>query len=287
MRFVAPPPAPRSTLVLTRRGRLLRTGLALLITLLMGIALVTGARALAGGRSVETVGTRSAASDAGSGAASDVGSGGAPDAGTAEAATSATAQPTGDENTSEAAQEIVRSGTVGAGTWTTPNRVDGTDPGTLPVHTYAVRIEDGIGIDADDAAQEIARILDDERGWRATEEVAFEHVADPASAEFTISIASPPTADELCLPARTNGLWSCRVGEDVVLNSDRWLHRTPTYSDTTEYRAYMVNHEIGHFLGHGHSTCGGDGLTAPVMLQQSIDLGGCRPNAWPTSEGMA
>lgn len=295
MRFVSPPPSPRSSLVLTRRGRLLRTGLALLITLMVVIALVAGARALSGGRSDETVGTLSAAPDAGSGggsdAAADAGSGGgsgsASDAGTAETATSATAQPTADENTSEAAPEIVRSGTVGAGTWTTPDLVDGSDPGTLPVHTYAVRVEAGIGIDADDAAQEIARILDDERGWRATEEVAFEHVADPASAEFTISIASPPTADELCLPARTNGLWSCRVGEDVVLNSDRWLHRTPTYSDTTEYRAYMVNHEIGHFLGHGHSTCGGDGLTAPVMLQQSIDLGGCRPNAWPTSEGMA
>lgn len=67
----------------------------------------------------------------------------------------------------------------------------------------------------------------------------------------------------------------------MVLNSDRWLHATPTFEDIDEYRAYLVNHEVGHFLGHGHAVCPGQGQPAPVMLQQSMDLGGCHPNAWP------
>ena len=67
-------------------------------------------------------------------------------------------------------------------------------------------------------------------------------------------------------------------------NSDRWLHATPTYDDLAEYRAYMINHEVGHFLGHGHATCPADGSPASVMLQQSIDLQGCTPNAWPAGE---
>lgn len=38
---------------------------------------------------------------------------------------------------------------------------------------------------------------------------------------------------------------NCRVGDDVILNTDRWLYMTPTYDDLAEYRAYLVNHEGG------------------------------------------
>ncbi len=70
----------------------------------------------------------------------------------------------------------------------------------------------------------------------------------------------------------------------MVLNSDRWLLKTPTYDDLDEYRAYMVNHEVGHFLGHDHVGCPGEGETAPVMLQQSMALDGCIANGWPGLE---
>ena len=180
-------------------------------------------------------------------------------------------------------EEMVRSGTVGAGTWTVA-AAPGDAPTEGVLRTYAVRVEDGIGVDAEEAAEEIAAVLADERGWQGPADVVFHRVADPAEAEFTISIGSPPTVDELCLPAKTGGLWSCRIGPEVALNSDRWLHATPTYDDLAEYRAYMINHEVGHFLGHGHSSCPDDGSPAPVMLQQSIDLKGCTPNAWPAGE---
>ncbi|GLI30697.1 membrane protein [Brachybacterium conglomeratum] len=178
--------------------------------------------------------------------------------------------------------EMVRSGTVGAGTWTVAAAGDAPTEGVL--RPYAVRVEDGIDVDAEEAAEEIAAVLADERGWQGPADVVFHRVADPAEAEFTISIGSPPTVDELCLPAKTGGVWSCRIGPEVALNSDRWLHATPTYDDLAEYRAYMINHEVGHFLGHGHASCPAEGAPAPVMLQQSIDLQGCTPNAWPAGE---
>lgn len=178
--------------------------------------------------------------------------------------------------------EMVRSGTVGAGTWTVAAAGDTPTEGVL--RPYAVRVEDGIDVDAEEAAEEIAAVLADERGWQGPADVVFHRVADPAEAEFTISIGSPPTVDELCLPAKTGGVWSCRIGPEVALNSDRWLHATPTYDDLAEYRAYMINHEVGHFLGHGHASCPAEGAPAPVMLQQSIDLQGCTPNAWPAGE---
>ena len=36
-----------------------------------------------------------------------------------------------------------------------------------------------------------------------------------------------------------------------------------------------------HFIGLGHVGCPKEGAKAPVMMQQSIELGGCTPNAWP------
>ena len=183
----------------------------------------------------------------------------------------------------EDAAELVRTGTVGEGTWTLADG-GGKAPEKGVVRTYAVRIEDGLGIDTDEAAREIAENFADERGWQAGSDTVFHRVADPEQAELTISIASPPTVDELCRPADTGGLWSCRIGPDVALNSDRWLHATTTYDDLAAYRAYMVNHEVGHFLGHDHVSCPGEDAPAPVMLQQSIDLQGCRANARPGTE---
>ncbi|WP_127097450.1 DUF3152 domain-containing protein [Brachybacterium saurashtrense] len=292
-----PHPTPsRPALRLTRRGRLVRSVLVLVLAVLLLLAMVALVRAVRGGPDAAAAPADATAA----GPEGDDGSAGdAPDADEA-ASPSPTPETEGEVDGAAADGEIERSGTVGEGTWTVAAPVDaptgeaGADADgedgsdgqeeRPSARTYAVRVEDGIGIDADEAATEIAAVLADERGWQDREDVVFQQVASPEEAEFTISLASPPTVDEMCLPARTGGLWSCRIGPDVALNSDRWLLATPTYEDLAEYRAYMVNHEVGHFLGFGHADCGGEGRRAPVMLQQSIDLQGCVPNAWPATE---
>ncbi|MFH9575134.1 DUF3152 domain-containing protein [Streptomyces sp. NPDC017230] len=149
--------------------------------------------------------------------------------------------------------------------------------------TYVVQVEDGIGISARDVAVEVEDILADERGWTADGEVGFRRVSGGTS-DFRVRLATAATVDDICgqYGLDTGGEVNCNVGQDVMVNLKRWLLATQYYADdVTSYRALIINHEVGHFLGHGHEGCPGSGRPAPVMMQQIKGLHGCRTNVWP------
>ncbi|MFF6927799.1 DUF3152 domain-containing protein [Streptomyces californicus] len=148
---------------------------------------------------------------------------------------------------------------------------------------YRVEVEDGIDVDPDRAAEEIAAVLADPRGWGHGGERTFRQVADD-SAGLVIRIATPATTDRMCgaYGLKTRGEVNCRGGEKVMVNLKRWLLGSPQFDGpVAEYRALIVNHEVGHWLGRGHETCPGKGRPAPAMMQQIDGLKGCVANAWP------
>ena len=151
---------------------------------------------------------------------------------------------------------------------------------------YAVRVEDSLGLDPEEVAKKIQETLDDDRGWAPIDKVSFRLVPDPDDAELIVTLATPATVNEFCRPLDTQSCWSCRAGEAVNLNADRWMYGTPSFSDLSieEYRSYLVNHEIGHYLGRGHLSCPGQGIPAPVMQQQSMSVDVCKPNVWPAND---
>ncbi len=130
-------------------------------------------------------------------------------------------------------------------------------------------------------------VYGDKRGWSLNGRVNLDRVNSGCDFTVWLSAASQmPTFGAIC-----DSMWSCRVGANVVINFDRWQGASPAWNaaggSLDEYRAMVINHETGHWFEFGHSNCGGSGQPAPVMQQQSINLQGCKFNAWPTSSERA
>ncbi len=174
---------------------------------------------------------------------------------------------------------------TGSMAWVEWGDVDGAQAsGGRPVRV-ALEIEDGLDLDPEATATEIAGILVDDRGWQTVDDVRFVFVTpeEAARGEFDtrIGIASRLTTMDLCGSVQTKGFTSCYNGR-VVINLDRWLLGVDAYAEhLDEYRVYVVDHEMGHYLGRGHEGCTGKGDPASVMVPQTLHLWGCQPNPYP------
>ncbi|MFG2719662.1 DUF3152 domain-containing protein [Streptomyces sp. NPDC048416] len=170
----------------------------------------------------------------------------------------------------------------GPGTFTTA-KASGKVVGTGgPLRRYQVQVEDGSGVSAEQAADDIQTILSDPRSWAAHGKGRFQLVT--GNADVTIKIATPRNTDKLCASVGdTGGELNCEVAGGVIVNLKRWVTGSPQYDGPpAEYRHLIINHEIGHLIGyHRHMACPGAGKLAPVMMQQIKGLDGCKSNAWP------
>ncbi|MBA3338966.1 MAG: DUF3152 domain-containing protein [Geodermatophilaceae bacterium] len=153
--------------------------------------------------------------------------------------------------------------------------------GTGALRRFIVEVEDGINVDPVGFAAAVEVTLADPRGWGADGGMSFQRV-DGDDYDFRVSLVSPLNMETFCPGVGTGGYTSCRYGERAVINLARWVTAVPDYAgDIETYRQYVVNHEVGHALGHGHEECPGVGELAPVMQQQTLGLDGCVKNPWP------
>lgn len=155
-------------------------------------------------------------------------------------------------------------------------------PGVGTVHQVRVEVEDGLPVDGQAFADFVMATLNDPRGWGADGSLSFDRT--DGDADLRVVLASPDLVDAMCAPLRTAGEVSCGRAGHATLNFKRWVLATDEFDDTTQYRRYVVNHEVGHLLGHQHRACPGTGELAPVMQQQSYRVAPCLPNAWPHPE---
>jgi len=159
-------------------------------------------------------------------------------------------------------------------------------PNTGRVVTYSVETRGAITADLAQFKQLSNETLNDSRGW-SNLGVKFSQVASGGDFTLVLAVASElPNFSEGCTAD-----YSCNVGRYVIINQDRWQGATPSWNNAggslRDYRHMVVNHETGHWLGHGHASCGGAGQSAPLMQQQSMDLQGCAFNAWPLNSELS
>ena len=151
-------------------------------------------------------------------------------------------------------------------------------------YNIGIKVESGLNLDPNCLSNMVIGILNDPRGWSTIENQSFQ-IVNSENADLNIVFAKPETVDELCYPLQTNGIYSCRNEKNVVINMFRWLSGAQDFgTDLSTYRIYLINHEVGHYLGWGHSDCPSDKALAPVMMQQSKSTNGCVPNGWPIYE---
>ncbi|MFD5409769.1 DUF3152 domain-containing protein [Streptomyces nojiriensis] len=171
---------------------------------------------------------------------------------------------------------------TGPGTFTVV-QARGKAQGQGQIRRYRVEIEDGIRLPGPQTAQEVSDILGHARGWTKNKAYGFQLVSS-GPVDFTVKVATPGTTDRLCdvtTPA-SRGNVNCRTGHTVVVNLKRWVQGSPQFDGPVQqYRALIINHEVGHEIGRGHESCAGPGALAPAMMQQIKGLDGCLSNAWP------
>lgn len=163
------------------------------------------------------------------------------------------------------------------------------DSGNTPVeYTYCIASRGDVG-DLTEFSNIVYSTLNDPRGWPRAGATFHDNTDGDANAcDMTLTLAA---ADQMStFSTECSDEYSCRVGNDVVINIDRWNNATEDWLNaggTVErYRTMVINHEVGHRLGHldNETTCPAVNQPAPLMQQQSMDLLGCVPNEWPLDD---
>lgn len=127
--------------------------------------------------------------------------------------------------------------------------------------------------------QEIAMYLADPDGWGKFH--SFEEVT--RNPRVVIHLSSPLGIQQA---GCDNPNLSCAQlgGKHMRLNAMRWMKgASESQLPLEDYRQYMVSHEMGHILGYDHTTCPGPNQPAPIMMQQTLGIGECKPNKKLTS----
>lgn len=148
--------------------------------------------------------------------------------------------------------------------------------------TYSITVKGSPSSDLQEFRKMASETLNDTRGWMRAG-VWFQEVSSGGDFNLTLSEAKYMTNFSSVCSAD----WSCRVGSSVIINDDRWTNATDSWNgaggNLRDYRHMVINHEVGHFLGHADNVpvCSGTGNLAPLMQQQSMSLRGCKFNPWP------
>ncbi len=124
-------------------------------------------------------------------------------------------------------------------------------------------------------------------GADSSSSAAADSAANSADCDFTLWLSE--ASQVLSFSSYCSVEYSCRVGNAVIINQSRWNEPTSSWlnggGNLENYRTMVLNHEVGHRLGHmdNENVCQAANGPAPLMQEQSISLRGCSIRWWPQS----
>jgi hypothetical protein len=148
--------------------------------------------------------------------------------------------------------------------------------------TYDVATRGEVQGDLETFRETVAKIFADDRGWKRAG-VTFTEVE--SGGKLHMILASGPEVKKAS-PIVCSDQLSCHVNGSVFINDARWMGASSAYKarnvSVEDYRKMVVNHEVGHFLGHDHDlSCGRASGLGPIMIDKAEHLGSCQPTYWP------
>jgi hypothetical protein len=141
--------------------------------------------------------------------------------------------------------------------------------------TYMCVVDADVKYPLTDFIKEVRGYLADSHGWKSRGYSFREVKANP---RCVIHLSSPR---EILEAGCKDPSLSCAElgGKHLRLNAMRWTTGAKKSElPLKDYRQYMVTHEMGHILGFDHVSCPRPGAPAPLMMQQTVGLGSCKPN---------
>ena len=158
-----------------------------------------------------------------------------------------------------------------------------------------ISVDSNVDQDESKFIDEVKKILMDKRGWSSkgynfvfVSKSVFEkiHVSGKKSLKFRLRLSQNRTIVNECQFDENEKL-SCYNPTinppNVLINDFRWKNGSKQSKLLLkDYHVYVINHEVGHALGRGHvAKCSCESCYVPVMMQQTISIGKCKPNPWP------
>lgn len=131
-------------------------------------------------------------------------------------------------------------------------------PGKGHKYRYRIDVEQGLGLDSGLFAEAVQKTLNDDRSWAHNGAMTFERISS-GEPDFVITLASPGTTADWCEKSgldTTEDNVSCdsAATDRVMINAYRWAQGASTFGPDKllAYRQMLINHEVGHRLGHNH-----------------------------------
>jgi hypothetical protein len=146
-------------------------------------------------------------------------------------------------------------------------------PVQLRSYTYCSQAEAA----ADDAAltQQAQQTLGSTGGWNLGGAIRFGRGS--SNCDVMIRLVKPENMGVIS-PA-CGQQTSCQVGGDIAISLAAWQQPPSAWSAGPEaYRAEVINHEVGHWLGFEHASCTTKDAPVRILAQPTVIIPGCSPN---------